>query len=37
MFHKHYDRKDSVEKIFGCGSQRAWQEELIVGKLPDVM
>jgi hypothetical protein len=37
MLHKDYDRKDSVKKISGRGSQGAWrQDELIDGKPPVV-
>jgi hypothetical protein len=37
MLHKDYDRKGSVEKIFGRDSEGAWrQDELISGKPPVV-
>jgi hypothetical protein len=37
VLHKDYDRKFSVEKISGIGSQGVWrQDELIGGKPPVV-
>jgi hypothetical protein len=36
MLHKDYNRKGSVEKISGRGSQGAWRRDELIGGKPSV-